>query len=43
MKKTLFMAVVSCVFLFAVATGALALVSRTAVDPIEDGGRHRNT
>ena len=37
-KKTLFMAVISCAFLFAVATGALALVSRTAVDPIDSAG-----
>ena len=36
-KKTLFVALVSCVFMFVVASGALAVVLRTAVDPIESG------
>jgi len=36
-KKTLFMAVVSCAFMFVVASGALAVVLRTTVDPIESG------
>lgn len=37
-KKTLFVALISCVFLFAVASGALAVISRTAVDPIDSAG-----
>jgi hypothetical protein len=37
-RKTLFVAVVSCLFMFAVSTGALAVVSRTIAEPVEEAG-----